>query len=206
MFTILLWSLGYVWTKAAMEQFSPVSIGFLRYIVASVTLAALAAAYRTGLPRREELPWLLLSGAVGFFLYMIAYNIGQEVTTVATASLVIATVPVMTALLARAVYGERLRPLQWGAIGVEFAGVALLTAVSGVMAGNWGVLWLVAAAAELLVLLALAALVTLLEAAALAALELLAWGSLLRSICRSAVEPTVRLVCIINFQQESTQL
>ena len=146
MVTILFWSLGYVWTKTAMGYFSAGSIGFLRYAVASVMLLVIAAAGGMAPPRRKDLPWFLLAGAVGFFLYMIAYNLGQETTMVATASVLIATVPMITALLSRVFCGERLRPVQWAATAVEFAGVLVLTLLDGVLSGNAGVAWLLLAA------------------------------------------------------------
>ena len=62
-------------------------------------------------PRRTDLIWFLVSGGVGFFLYMIAFNQGQATVTAATGSVVIATVPVITALLARFLYRENLHRL-----------------------------------------------------------------------------------------------
>ena len=69
--------------------------------------------------------------------------------TASTASVVIATVPVITALLARFVYQEKLRGFQWGAIVIEFAGVLALTLMNGVLSINRGLLWLFLAALAL---------------------------------------------------------
>lgn len=144
--TIVFWSLAYVLTRLALRYFSTNALGFLRYLTASCVLLVLAAATRMNLPAGKDIPWLIAAGACGFFLYMIAFNRGQAQVTAATGSVVIATVPVMTALLARVVYQERLRSYQWAAIGVEFAGVALLTLMNSGFSVNGGLAWLFLAA------------------------------------------------------------
>ena len=149
MVTIVFWSLAYVLTRLALQYFTAFSLGFLRYFIASCTLMVVAILTKMQPPRKTDLPWFLLSGAVGFFLYMIVFNKGQELVTASTASVVIATVPVITALLARFVYQEKLRGFQWAAIAIEFAGVAVLTLMNGVLSINIGLLWLLLAALAL---------------------------------------------------------
>lgn len=147
--TILFWSLAYVLTRLTLVYFSAFSLGFLRYAIASAVLVVLVLATRMKLPRKADIPWLILSGGVGFFLYMILFNKGQAQVTAATGSVVIATVPVITALLARFFYKETLRRHQWVAIGIEFAGVAVLTLLNGVFSVGGGLFWLFGAAAAL---------------------------------------------------------
>lgn len=144
--TIIFWSLAYVLTRMALQYFSAFSLGFLRYFAASCALVIIAAYTRMKLPRKANLPWFLAAGAVGFFLYMIAFNKGAETVTAATGSVIIATVPVITALLARFVYKEKLHAIQWAAIIIEFAGVLVLTLMDGVFSVNTGLLWLLLAA------------------------------------------------------------
>ena len=149
MLTILFWSLAYVLTRLALQHFSAFSLGFLRYALASCTLAAVALAMKMERPRMKDLPYFLASGGVGFFFYMIAFNQGQAAVSSATASVVIATVPVITALLARVLFRESLQTVQWMAIFVEFSGVAVLTLKDGTFSVNAGLLWLLAAAVGL---------------------------------------------------------
>lgn len=140
--TIFFWSLSYVLTALALTHFSPFSLGFLRYLFASAALVVAAVFIKIKAPNKGDLWWFAAAGAAGFFLYMIAFNQGQGATTPATASVVMATVPVVTALLARFVYKEKLKAFQWVAIGVEFIGVALLTLMNGAFSVNKGLLWL----------------------------------------------------------------
>lgn len=147
--TIVFWSLAYVLTRLTLQYFSAFSLGFLRYLVASAALAVMAVATKMQFPRKKDLPWFLAAGGVGFFFYMIAFNQGQATVTAATGSVVIATVPVITALFARFVYAEKLAAHQWCAIAVEFAGVAVLTLMNGAFSVNTGLLWLFLAALAL---------------------------------------------------------
>lgn len=144
--TILFWSLAYVYTKLALQHFSAFSLGFLRYAVASLALILVAVVTKMKLPKRKDLFLFAASGATGFFLYMITFNKGQGMVTASTGSVVIATVPVITAILAMVVYKERLLAFQWIAIGVEFMGVMVLTLMNGVFSINRGLFWLFLAA------------------------------------------------------------
>ncbi len=117
----------------------------MRYLAASAALIAVLLVKKTAPPAKADWKWFALGGAVGFFLYMLAFNKGCETVTAATASVVIATVPVLTALMARFIHGERLKPYQWAAMAVEFLGVALLTLMDGVFSVNAGLLYLLGA-------------------------------------------------------------
>lgn len=144
--TIFFWSLAYVFTKLALRHFSPFSLGFLRYAIASLALISAARVTSMTWPKKKDLPMFALSGLVGFFLYMIAFNQGQLAVSAATASIVIAAVPVLTAFLAWGFYKEQLRGMQWLAILIEFVGVAVLVLLNGAFSVNSGLLWLVLAA------------------------------------------------------------
>lgn len=146
MTTILFWSLAYVLTRLVLRDYSALSLGFLRYLFASLAMLLLMRATHGRRPRRADVKWFLLAGAVGFFIYMIAFNKGCETVTAATSSVVIAVVPVLTALMARFVYGERLRAHQWAAVAVEFSGVLILTLMDGAFSVNRGLFWLILAA------------------------------------------------------------
>ena len=118
MITILFWSLAYVLTRLTLQYFSAFSLGFLRYLTASLALIVFAVLMKIKLPQGKDIPLFFISGYVGFFFYMIAFNQGQATVTAATGSVVIATVPVITTLFARILYHEKLTTFQWIAIPV----------------------------------------------------------------------------------------
>ena len=147
--TIVFWSLAYVFTRLTLQYFSSFSLGFLRYFIASCALIVIALVTKMKPPRTCDLPLFFVSGAIGFFLYMIFFNQGQATVTAATGSVVIATVPVFTALFARFLYQEKLHRLQWLAIVIEFIGVSVLTLMNSALSFNSGLLWLFLAALAL---------------------------------------------------------
>jgi Permeases of the drug/metabolite transporter (DMT) superfamily len=147
--TILFWSLAYVLTRMALHYFTAFPLGFLRYTVASFALLIIIIIVKAQTPKKADLKSFLLSGFLGFFLYMIAFNKGCETVTAATSSVIIATVPVITALLSCFIYREKLRIYQWAATVLEFAGVILLTLLNHEFSLNSGLLWLLLAAISL---------------------------------------------------------
>ena len=149
MITIVFWSLAYVLTRMTLHYFSAFSLGFLRYFAASCALVIVVLFTKMKPPKKADILWFLAAGAVGFFLYMIAFNKGCETVSSSTGSVIIATVPVMTALLARFFYQEKLSTLKWAAICVEFSGVLLLAWLNGGVTINAGILWLLLAAVAL---------------------------------------------------------
>lgn len=149
MITIFFWSVAYVFTRLTLIYFSAFSLGFLRYLIASCALIVIAFIVKMKAPRLKDLPWFLASGCAGFFVYVIAFNLGQATVTAATASVVIATAPVVTALLASFIYREKLKAYHWAAIAIEFSGVIVLTLMNSSFTVNRGLFWLLAAALAL---------------------------------------------------------
>lgn len=80
---------------------------------------------------------------------MIVFNKGCETVTAATSSVIIATVPVITALLERFLYQEKLNCIKWVGMAIEFAGVLVLTIMKHGFSLNHGVIWLFLAAIAL---------------------------------------------------------
>ena len=147
--TILFWSLAYVLTRLTLQYFSAFSLGFLRYAAASLALIVIVLALRISLPKKSDLKWFVLAGFFGFFLYMIAFNQGCKTVTAATSSVIIAIVPVITTLLARVFYHEKVSAIQWVATAVEFAGVVVLKLLDSAFSLSSGILWLLLAAVAL---------------------------------------------------------
>jgi len=79
----------------------------------------------------RDLPGLALTGAIGITFYNIALNYGETRVTAGAASLLIASVPIWTALFARFWLHEKLTPLGWFGVLLSFAGVALIAGGEG---------------------------------------------------------------------------
>lgn len=148
--TVFLWSSAFPITKFAAAAFTPNVLGLLRCSLAAVILLIIGRVNRIQGPKKPlHIPLFLLSGGLGFSLYMIFFNSGMLTLTSATSSLIIATTPVLTAIGASWLYREKIKPVGWCAIAAAFAGVAvlLLTDTSkGGLSGGEGLFWTMAAA------------------------------------------------------------
>lgn len=144
--TIIFWALAFVFTRLALQYFDVYSLSFLRYFSASLTLIVIIFFMKINKPKKEDFLTYLFSGAIGFSIYIILFTKGAGMVSSATGSIVIAMVPVFTALLASIFYNEKLKTYQWFAIGIEFIGILILTLMNGIVSINEGILWLLAAA------------------------------------------------------------
>lgn len=148
--TVFLWSSAFPITKFAAAAFTPNVLGLLRCSLAAVILLIIGRINHIHGPKKAiHIPLFLISGGMGFSLYMIFFNSGMLTLTSATSSLIIATTPVLTAIGAALLYRERIKPVGWCAIAAAFMGVAvlLLTDTSkGGLSGGIGLFWTMAAA------------------------------------------------------------
>ena len=134
--TLLLWAAAFVGIRAGLEAYAPANLVLLRFLVASVTLAAYAiwATKRgSGVPRleRKAIRGVVLVGFWGFAVYQIALSYGEERVPAGPASLIVSAVPLLTTLFAVATLGERLRGIGWLGMATGFAGVATVALAGG---------------------------------------------------------------------------
>lgn len=144
--TIIFWAMAFVFTRLALQYFDVYSLSFLRYLSASITLIIIIYFMKINKPKKEDFLTYLLSGGIGFFIYVILFTKGTGLVSSATSSIVIAMVPVFTAFLASLIYKEKLKIYQWIAICIEFIGILVLTLMNGTFSINEGILWLLVAA------------------------------------------------------------
>ncbi|MDZ5662449.1 DMT family transporter [Nocardioides sp. S-58] len=125
---VLVWSSGYISGPAAVHAAAPFSVLGWRFVVAALLAAGLALVLRR--PTRMDRATLRRVAAVGlvmnalqFGLMYVAFDLGLGATL---ASLFHALSPVLTALLAAALLGERVSKVQVAGFGVGVAGVLLV--------------------------------------------------------------------------------
>lgn len=143
--TSVFWSLAYALTRVCGQYLPSFQIAFLRCFVAALTMVVVIIVKRIPLPKMKDLKWFILGGFIGFFVYMIVFNLGCTKVTSATGNVVLATAPIVTALGARVIFKEKLKAVQWCGIFVAFAGVVVLTVLAGGLTVNIGLVWLLLA-------------------------------------------------------------
>lgn len=138
--TILIWGTVYVIPKLVAPDAA--DVGSLRCIIAALLMIPIAVRTRPRIPASVS-EWALVfcAGGIGQGLYMYVLNTAVVNTQAATASLLLAMSPIATAILARIVLGERIRPLGWAAIGIGFLGVAVVLLKDGGLDLSTGVIW-----------------------------------------------------------------
>lgn len=129
--TVLLWASAYAGIRVGLEDYGPGQVALFRLGVASVALALYALVMRMRLPEVRDLPAILLLGFLAFTVYHAALNYGELTVSAGAAGVLIATAPVITALLAAAFLQEKLRMLGWVGMGLSFAGAALISLDEG---------------------------------------------------------------------------
>ena len=129
--TLIVWASAFAGIRIGLRGFGPGQLALLRFAVASVVLLAFSLITRQPLPALRDVPMMLLLGFLGFFVYHVGLNAGEQVVAAGPASFIISSVPVFSTLLAVAFLRER--PTAWGWIGivVSFGGVALISLGSG---------------------------------------------------------------------------
>ncbi|SPE44248.1 Uncharacterized transporter YdfC [Candidatus Sulfotelmatobacter sp. SbA7] len=128
---LVLWASAFAGIRAGLRAYSPGQLAVLRFVVASSVLVVYASLAHFRRPKGRDIPGFLLSGIIGISFYNLALNYGETRVTAGAASLLIASVPIWTALLASFTLHERLAPHRWMGILVSFAGVALIASGEG---------------------------------------------------------------------------
>lgn len=125
--TVCVWAANFVVVKASLGLLGPLTFTSLRYVVAAVTLL-LVLRWRQGPIRwpRGQARALFGLGAIGFGGYQVLWSIGLTQVTAGDSALLIATSPVLVALLAGAVGMDHLTPPKLLGALLAFSGVAIV--------------------------------------------------------------------------------
>jgi drug/metabolite transporter (DMT)-like permease len=135
---VFLWSTGWIMARYAAPHADPLTFLCVRYSLAAGALLAICLALRTAFPKtRTQWGHAVFSGVLlhGIYLGGVWWAIDAGVPT-AISGLIAALQPLLTALSAPFVVGERLSRLQWAGIVVGLAGL-LIAIVPRLAALHW---------------------------------------------------------------------
>ena len=140
-----LWGASFLFTRIAAPAFGPFALAELRVAIAALVLLPLLA-WRADLAELvSHRAQFLLLGAVNTAIPFSLFAYAALSITAGLASILNATAPMFTALVAWAWLRERLTPAQWLGMGVGMAGVAWLSMEKGqIVASGHG--WAIGAA------------------------------------------------------------
>ncbi|MGZ8311242.1 MAG: DMT family transporter, partial [Allosphingosinicella sp.] len=119
-------SFGDALVKTMAGQWPPTAVAALRYTAGAAGLAAVVALREGRRGFAVPRPWLQLGRGVGVSIATICFFFGVMAMPLADATAVQFSSPILTALLAPLVLGERTRPATWVATLLAFAGVLVV--------------------------------------------------------------------------------
>lgn len=126
----ILWGAQPVVVKGIIKELSPIMITFYRYIGISAILLIILFINngKIVLPRRQHVFVLLIMGLSGIALNNIFQFSGLQYSTAIKCTLVSATTPAITAVLAAIFLQEKMSAIQWVGTFISFLGVLFLVA------------------------------------------------------------------------------
>ena len=123
---VIIWGLNFAIMKYALVSVTPMLLGLLRYVAASLPLIAFVPMPRV--PLRYIVGYGLIQGVGQFGFLFVAIHLGMAA---GVASLVLQTQALFTVLLAAAFLGERPRAVQWLGLLLAMTGLGLIAATHG---------------------------------------------------------------------------
>lgn len=124
---MLFWGMSFVWTSILLKYYQPITIIFIRLIISSLFLFSVSLVLNKWEKIRREDFWLFFFSAVfNPFLYFLGENFGLKYSSSTIASVVIATIPVFSPVVAYAFFRERLTIVNIAGLFLSFGGVILM--------------------------------------------------------------------------------
>ncbi|TCN32851.1 drug/metabolite transporter (DMT)-like permease [Kribbella orskensis] len=131
--TIVLWAVAFPAIRVGLAGYGPAALALLRLMIASASLALAAPILGLRRPARRDLPLIALAGLTGMAGYQFLLTWGEVHVPAGTASLIIVTNPVYSAVVAMLFIGERMTARQVVGAGAALVGtIAIATARAGV--------------------------------------------------------------------------
>lgn len=126
--TAFFWGGTFVAGRILKEHVGSFSAAFLRFTIAAVLLLAIVRKSEGHFPQLTRTQWLSIGilGLTGVFAYNAFFFKGLQLISAGRAALIIATSPVLIALLSAWLYGEKLSPLKMAGILLSVTGAVVV--------------------------------------------------------------------------------
>ncbi|MCX5578352.1 DMT family transporter [Kaistia terrae] len=145
--TIVGWASAFAAIRVGLTALTPVELAAARYLSAAVPAGLYLLIARPPLPSRKDFLRLLVIGVLFISAYAVLLNTGEQTIAAGPASFIIQINPIIVALIAVPLLGERFGLGGWVGTLVSFLGVGLIAYGSGDGIGlNIGALLILGAA------------------------------------------------------------
>jgi len=123
---VVLWASAFPAIRIAAPQLGVIGLSFVRLAVATAALLLIAPIAHVRMPRRADLPLVLACALVGMTAYQLLLNWGELYVPAGTASIIVATAPLVSVAIAVVAFGERLTASTVVGSLLAVAGVAVV--------------------------------------------------------------------------------
>jgi drug/metabolite transporter (DMT)-like permease len=131
LFMVLVWGVNYIIIKAVLREVEPLAFNAVRFALAAACLAGIAWISGAPRPSAADIRRLFGLGLLGNTLYQFSFIQGVAHTRVGNAALIMAAVPVQTAVISHFGGKERMRGRDALGLLISFAGIATVVIGSG---------------------------------------------------------------------------
>jgi len=145
---VVLWASAFPAIRVAAPHLGVLGLSLARLAVATAALALLALTPWLSVrrPARRDLPLIAACAFFGMAAYQLLLNWGELYVPAGTASIIVATAPLVSVAIAAGAFGERLTLVKLLGSGIALAGVAVVSASRSGLSVS-GSLWIIVGAA-----------------------------------------------------------
>ena len=141
--TILIWGSGFPFTRMVGDQISSLGLSAIRCFLSAAVMIIIGLIVGMRKPfRKFDLVLFFITGICGFSLYLVFFNLGLETLDSATGSIITAISPILVAMAATRLYGEKINKVGWFCIFGAFAGVVILLTWGNGLSISIGAVWM----------------------------------------------------------------
>ena len=131
---VIFWGLSFSSTKVLLSSLRPEQVAFLRLVLAVLALGLVFGFSIRQKVEGRDLLRMAAGGATGIFLYFVFENNGLRFTNAGTASLIVAIIPGLNAIVGTVFFKERHPLVRWCGVLLSIVGVYFI--ISGAVGGS----------------------------------------------------------------------
>lgn len=129
--TVVTWASAFAAIRVGLIAFTPLELAAVRYLSAAAVAGLFLAIIRPPLPSLREFIRLVVVGVLFVTGYALFLNTGELTVEAGAASFILQVSPILVALMAIPLLGERFGAWSWAGTLVSFGGIGLIAFANG---------------------------------------------------------------------------
>lgn len=142
LFAVIVWGASFIATKVALQDISPITIVWLRFLMGVIILGlAVVLRKQFTLPDKKEWGYFALLGFLGITFHQWLQSNGLQTSEAGTTAWIVSTTPIFMALLGWFLLRERLGWIKYLGIFLAFLGVLVVVSkgnINSMSVGRFG--------------------------------------------------------------------